>query len=39
VLVNESLLAPLGMTFALPLLLWFALFRKSLVQPRDASAP
>ncbi len=31
VLVNESLLAPLGMTFALPLLLWFALFRRSLI--------
>jgi hypothetical protein len=38
VLVNESLLAPLGMTFALPLLLWFALSRKSLVHPREASA-
>ncbi len=37
VLVNESLLAPLGMTFALPLLLWFGLFHATLVRPRKAS--
>jgi len=37
VLVNESLLAPLAMTFALPLLLWFGLFHATLVGPRKAS--
>ena len=31
ILVNRSLVAPLGMAFALPLLLWFGLFRASLV--------
>ena len=31
-LVNRSLVAPLGMAFALPLLLWFGLFRRSLVR-------
>lgn len=39
VLVNRSLVTPLGMAFALPLLLWFGLFRKSLVQSRDANPP
>jgi len=29
-LVNRSLVAPLGMAFALPLLLWFGLYRRSL---------
>jgi hypothetical protein len=37
VLVNESLLAPLAMTFALPLLLWLGLFQATLVRPRKAS--
>jgi hypothetical protein len=36
-LVNRSLVAPLGMAFALPLLLWLLLFRRSLV--RGATEP
>ena len=31
VVVNRSLVAPLGMAFALPLLLWLGLFRRSVV--------
>jgi len=36
-LVNRSLVAPLGMAFALPLLLWFGLSRRSLA--RAAGGP
>ncbi|MGB8299035.1 MAG: hypothetical protein WCG85_26690 [Polyangia bacterium] len=37
-LVNRSLAAPLGMAFAVPLILWFGLFRKSFLQAWDGSA-
>ena len=37
VLANESLLGPLGMTFAIPLLLWFCFFHAALVRPRQTS--
>ena len=36
VVVNRSLVTPLGMAFALPLLLWFGLFRSSLFRSQDA---
>jgi hypothetical protein len=36
-LANRSLVAPLAMAFVLPLILWFALFRRSLVPLRDAN--
>ena len=35
VVVNRSLVAPLGMAFALPLLLWFGLFHRSVVPDRS----
>ncbi len=35
VLANESLLGPLGMTFAIPLLMWFCLFHPVLARPRQ----
>ena len=35
VLANESLLGPLGMTFAIPLLTWFCFFHAALVRPRQ----
>jgi hypothetical protein len=33
--VNRSLVAPLGMAYALPLLLWFGLFHRSVVPGRS----
>ena len=40
VLVNRSLVAPLGMAYALPLFLWFGLFRRFIVSsPTISSLP
>jgi hypothetical protein len=41
VILNRSIIAPLGMAFALPLFVWFGLFRRSFVQfvqAKDATA-
>ena len=35
VIVNRSLVAPLGMAYALPLLLWFGLFHRSVIPDRS----
>ena len=37
VLANESLLGPLGMTFAIPLLTWFCFFYAALIRPRQTN--
>jgi hypothetical protein len=37
VVASRSLVAPLGMAFALPLLLWFGLFRRSLFRTQHGS--
>ena len=39
VLVNRSLVTPLGTAYALPLILWFALFRRSILDVQDAGYP
>jgi hypothetical protein len=38
-LLNRSLVAPLGMAFALPLLLWFGLSRRSLARAANRLTP